>query len=63
VARLRQRSRSESEIPAACKGDGYESAQVTGAGPETGRSSPGQGEVQGNLDGGSLPLLRFKSLG
>ncbi len=62
VARLRKRSHSESESPAACKGSGCESARVTGVRPETGRSSPWQGEVQGNLDGGPLVVLRFKSL-
>jgi len=73
VARLRKRSHSESESPAerqtdagfSCvesmfKGSGCESARVTGVRPETGRSSPWQGEVQGNLDGGPLALLRFK---
>jgi len=34
-------SQSESESPAACEGSGYESARVTGAVPETCRSSPG----------------------
>lgn len=42
---------------------GCESARVTGIGPETSRSSLGQGEIPGNRDGGSLPVLRFKSLG
>ena len=75
MARLSYRSRSESEsraerqtdagetcVKSKFKASGYESARVTGVRPETGRSSPWQGEAQGNLGGGPLSMLRFKSL-
>ena len=56
-------STAKAKIPQLARGLGVKAPEVTGIIPETGRSSPRQGEVRRKPDGGSLPQMRHKSLG
>lgn len=62
VARLIYVALAKARDPQHARGPGVKAPKVTGIIPEARRSSPWQGEVQRKLDGGPLPLLRFKSL-
>lgn len=59
MVRLRKRSRSKREKTVAGNSLGLDvkASEITGIGPETSRSNPGQDEVWRKPDGGLLPLL------
>lgn len=63
VARLIPEAIAKANAPQAMRELRAKVRQVTGPVPETGRSSPWEGEIPRKGDGGSLPMLRFKSLG